>query len=252
MTPSRARVAAVVAVLTALHITPAHAQTIGPVPDVKEAAGASAVVTITRPAGQGAETVSFTARRRFGFTPGLGMAIEGSDFQPVTGQATFAPGDTSASFTVPILDDLRAEGPEVFGVALVRGSAFSSATNVKILDDEAAVPPVPPTISARPIQRVSRGAVRFTTTTAIDAYRLQLSGSVTVKALHKSWRFGSQSIPNVRGQIAQGFALSIPATAQTRLEQAADDGRRISAVIKVVAMDHVRRKAISALRVRLR
>ena len=60
-------------------------------------------------------------------------ATEGSDFGPASGSLTFAPGQTEAELTVPILgDDGPGEGPELFEVRL------SDLTNA-VLDPELGV-----------------------------------------------------------------------------------------------------------------
>jgi hypothetical protein len=61
---------------------------------VSEPASA-AVITITRNTGVGSSTVVYSA------TPGT--AVAGVDFTPITAALTFAPGQTSATFSVPII-----------------------------------------------------------------------------------------------------------------------------------------------------
>ena len=41
------------------------------------------------------------------------------DYRPASGKLTFAPGESSKTFTVAILDDAKVETTEVFGLALV-------------------------------------------------------------------------------------------------------------------------------------
>ena len=53
------------------------------------------MITITRNTGVGSSTVVYSA--------GPGTAIAGVDFTPVTAALTFAPGQTSATFSVPII-----------------------------------------------------------------------------------------------------------------------------------------------------
>ena len=55
----------------------------------------SAIITVTRNTGAGSSTVVYAA--------GPGTAIAGVDFTPVTAALTFAPGQTSATFSVPII-----------------------------------------------------------------------------------------------------------------------------------------------------
>ena len=56
----------------------------------------SAVITIIRNTGAGSSTVVYAA------VPGT--AVAGVDFTPVTAAVTFAPGQTTATFSVPIVD----------------------------------------------------------------------------------------------------------------------------------------------------
>jgi hypothetical protein len=56
----------------------------------------SAIITITRNTGVGSSTVVYSA--------GPGTAIAGVDFTTVTSALTFAPGQTTATFAVPIID----------------------------------------------------------------------------------------------------------------------------------------------------
>ena len=52
-----------------------------------------------------------------------GQAFARCDFATVVGTLSFAVGETSKSFTVPIVNDSYAEGNETFGVALSNPSA---------------------------------------------------------------------------------------------------------------------------------
>ncbi len=54
------------------------------------------MITVTRNTGTGSSTVVYAA--------GAGSAIAGVNFTPVTAALTFAPGQTSATFSVPIID----------------------------------------------------------------------------------------------------------------------------------------------------
>jgi hypothetical protein len=69
-----------------------------------------------------------------------GTALAGSDYTTVTGTLTFAPGATSATFTVPILDDTADEPDVLFTVTLSSPSGATlgspASATVTILDDE--------------------------------------------------------------------------------------------------------------------
>ena len=89
---------------------------------VNEAAGtATFTVTLTGTAAQPV-TVNFATAD--------GTALAGTDYTATTGTLTFAPGETSKTIVVPILNDSPAvyEGPESFAVNL------SAPTNARITD----------------------------------------------------------------------------------------------------------------------
>ena len=71
-----------------------------------------------------------------------GAATAGSDFTPVSGTLTFAPGQTSAAVAVAVSGDRALEGRETFGLALQAagspvGGADGVAGRATILDDDA-------------------------------------------------------------------------------------------------------------------
>ncbi|MHC4877828.1 MAG: Calx-beta domain-containing protein, partial [Planctomycetota bacterium] len=88
-----------------------------------------------------------------------GSALGGSDFVIPTGTATFGPGDTTATVTIQIVGDTRAEGTEQFQITLINPVnvviANTTAT-VTILDDDGA--PAPPLL----IDTLSGGSGRDT------------------------------------------------------------------------------------------
>lgn len=66
-------------------------------------------------------------------------ATPGSDYIPVSGTVTFAPGETSQPFTVPIVDDSYAELDERFYVTLsdpISATIQYGVTAIDIIDDE--------------------------------------------------------------------------------------------------------------------
>lgn len=74
-----------------------------------------------------------------------GTATAGNDYTAVSGTATFAPGETVKTITVPIANDSLVEGPETFGFAIdnVQGGATLLAprtATVTIADDDTALP----------------------------------------------------------------------------------------------------------------
>ena len=102
---------------------------------VDEAAG-TLTVTVTR-------TGSTASPGTVDYATAAGSAGS-DDYTPTSGTLTFAAGQTSATFTVAILQDALAEGPESFTVSLSNptgGAALGSPTTagVLILDETAAV-----------------------------------------------------------------------------------------------------------------
>ena len=84
-----------------------------------------------------------------------GSTATADDFTATTGVLTFAPGDATESFTVPITDDTADESDETFGVRLQApiSASMNLATpptsTVNIVDnDDTPVTPVPPVVQA--------------------------------------------------------------------------------------------------------
>jgi hypothetical protein len=77
--------------------------------------GPAAVITVTRTGGGGAFAVNYTT--------GDGTARARVDYLPAVGTLVFGAGDTSKTFTVPILNDGTADGPETVNLTLGSPSA---------------------------------------------------------------------------------------------------------------------------------
>lgn len=90
---------------------------------VNEAAG-TATFTVTL---AGTATTPIT----LGFATSDGTAKAGLDYTATTGNLTFAPGQTSRTITVPILNDMVYEGSETFNVTL-----SSTGSNVVLADPQ--------------------------------------------------------------------------------------------------------------------
>ena len=80
-----------------------------PSPSVREDAG-TATVVVTRNVGVGTATVAYAT--------GGGTAVAGVDYTPVAGTVTFNPGETSKTFTIPVLNDGRPDPNETVGLFL--------------------------------------------------------------------------------------------------------------------------------------
>jgi glucose/arabinose dehydrogenase len=94
---------------------------------------AQAVVKINRVNGsKGVATIDYIANED--------TAKRGTDFAATSGTLTFADGETSKTFAIPIINDTIAEGTESFSAALVSATGASLGTKrttpITILDDD--------------------------------------------------------------------------------------------------------------------
>jgi len=87
-----------------------------------------------------------------------GTALAGSDYTPISGTLTFAPGETQKTITVAVLRDTTAEATEAFTLRLsnpTNGTLTKTSATGTILDDDAAPPPPPPPLPGLSIGDVS-------------------------------------------------------------------------------------------------
>jgi len=91
-------------------------------------------VTVDESAGTATFTVSLNSPSSTSvsvdYSTSDNTAFSGSDYQPLTGSLTFAPGETSRTISVPIIDDSLVESTESFSVVL------SSPVNATIADGQ--------------------------------------------------------------------------------------------------------------------
>jgi hypothetical protein len=122
----------------------------------------TATITVTRTgATTGTTTVDFTTRN--------GTAAAGVDYGTATGTLTFAPGDTSKTFTVPIVNDSGAEDDETVTLFLgsPTGNAFLGKDNLAFLrinasDQTDTTPPkITSVLETGPSRSISGFVVRF-------------------------------------------------------------------------------------------
>ncbi len=97
-------------------------------------ANTSAVITVQRTGGsQGTSTVQFAT--------GAGTATAGADFAATNGTLTFAPGVTSLTFAVQILNDVLTESDETIPLVLQNATnaiiGMTTQAVVTIIDDDA-------------------------------------------------------------------------------------------------------------------
>jgi hypothetical protein len=110
-------------------------------------------------------------------------ATAGSDYQARTGSLTFAPGETSKTFFIPILDDARIEGNETFRVRLTQPNTPSvlARTDVRILDNDGTrnqrfVAQLYLDLLRRPVDPT--GLANYTGALNLGASRLQVAQSI--------------------------------------------------------------------------
>jgi len=113
---------------------------------VNEGAGSLTVTVMRNGSSAGTATVDYLtlddpAEVRCDTINGISYAR--CDYATTIDRLTFAPGETTKTFSIPIIDDAFAEGPETFGISLLNPTgatlgAISTAT-VTINDNETAV-----------------------------------------------------------------------------------------------------------------
>jgi hypothetical protein len=114
-------------------------------------ADARAVITVLRTGDlSGMSTVRYVTSDPAGLlscTSATGTASARCDYITVIGKLTFAPGQMSRDFTIPVVNDVHIEGPETFTVSLSNATGASlgaqSTATVTINDDDNAPGPNP-------------------------------------------------------------------------------------------------------------
>ena len=114
---------------------------------VKENAG-TAELTVNR-------TGNTAVPAAVNYSTGGGTAVPGQDYTPASGEITFAPGETSKTISVPILNDPNGEGNETFvaslspsaggtasGTVINGGQAALDEETITIVDDDAGGPAI--------------------------------------------------------------------------------------------------------------
>ncbi len=148
----------------------------------------SITVTVTRTSGSiGTVGVSYTTTTGSNYT-----AVSGSDFASTSGTLSFAAGETSKSFTVPIVDDGTIDGNKTFAITLSNptGGATIGTTSaqVTIYDEETA--------------EFGSGTFRFASSTYVAS---ESSGKAVVTVNRVG---GSKGAVSVQYNTANGSALS--------------------------------------------
>lgn len=115
--------------------------TVGDATATESPTGAAAVFTVSLSAPSASPiTVHYATGDR---SPGVWFSGDatGLDYTPTAGDLTFAPGETTRTVAVPILDDRLGEGSEAFSLNLSGGDGYLFEPNADgtILDDEPVV-----------------------------------------------------------------------------------------------------------------
>jgi uncharacterized protein DUF4394/Calx-beta domain-containing protein len=139
-------------------------------------AGDRVTVTVTR-------SGPATSTQTIAYATGGGTATAGVDYAPVSGELTFAPGETSRTFDVQLLPDLRAEQDETIGLALSSPSPALTlggrATATLVIHGEPRVAPallqLSPMSQGVGIARLLRGGLRVVVTPAHPVHALEVS-----------------------------------------------------------------------------
>jgi hypothetical protein len=101
-----------------------------------------------------------TGEAQVNYATSDGTAQAGSDYQAESGEVTFPARTSSATITIPILNDTLPEGPEQFSVTLTptsSGSVGDQATaNVNIIDEDGPTPTPSPTPASQAVNLSTR------------------------------------------------------------------------------------------------
>jgi hypothetical protein len=177
-------------------------------------------------------------------------ASVGSDFDPVSGTLTFAPGETEKTISVPIADDDRFELSEKLSVTLAgpRGDAALKTrtfATVTIRDDD------PPSLRlrAKRVQRPLRVGGVTVSARSSGGSRIVARGTVALPGNSRIQLIGARG-RTVSGQ-ARRLVLRLRRPARRKLTAAFEKRRRLTARITVTA-ENDGRSTVAAYRVKLR
>ena len=175
-----------------------------------------------------------------------GTAKAGADYTAASGELAFEPGESTATVSVPLLDDAVAEGGERFSVALssVDGVPAGPAGSVVIVDDDPASAAPPPADTTAPAiarggaatQRVLRQRGVFIVVTPTEAGTVTAKGRVSIRGSSKSLK-----LRPVTKQLADGrtatLKLTLKPKALTAIRRALEARKRPAAKVTVTATD---------------
>jgi subtilisin-like proprotein convertase family protein len=218
-------------------------------PPVTEGPGAVPTVSVNRAPDGAAGTVGYSA----GPPPTTGApapATPGSDFEPVSGTLSFAPGETTKTISIPIVDDARFESSEQFWLTFgdSRGDArlgSTTSTRVTIRDDD----PVALRLGGKRLQRPLRRRAVTVLAWGTPASRLTATGTIGLP------RGGSVQLKTARGYALydepRRLDLRLRPAGRRKLRRAFGVRRRLAARLTVTAANEGR-STVKSLRVKLR
>src|SRR2546423_1010283 len=113
---------------------------------VNEGSGV-ATITVTRTSSSGSASVNYATSDSAGLQSCIvanGRASERCEYVTSVGTLAFAPGESSKTFNIPLIDDAWIEGPETFSVALSNAAgatlASPSAATIQIIENDTTQP----------------------------------------------------------------------------------------------------------------
>lgn len=218
--------------------------------------GEIATVTVTRePAGHPASVGYTTGGDRGGdIRP---EATPGGDYQPVSGSLQFGEGETSKSFTIPLVRDDQRERIEVIPLnftSLTGDARADRGQRLAITDGPPVTPLSKPRLSGPKVQRVlkQRGVVVHASL-PIDV-ALTATGSIALPraaAAAATVRLTAAKANLKAGKRAR-LKLKLTRKAARSVKRAFRKRRRLSAKILVKSKDRLGRKTSSRMTVRLK
>ena len=209
-------------------------------------ADGTAVVTVRR-------LPPVDGRAQVAWTTADGTAKAGADYTAASGELAFEPGESTATVSVPLVDDAVAEGSESFSVALgsVDGVPAGPAGSVVIADDDpASAPPPPPPLPPPPAdttasafalggaatQRVLRQRGVFIVVTPAEASTVTAKGRVSIRGSSKSLKLTPATKQIAKGRTAT-LKLTLKPKVLTAIRRALNARKRLAAKVTVTAKD---------------
>jgi subtilisin-like proprotein convertase family protein len=180
-------------------------------------------------------------------------ATPGDDYRPVSGTLSFAPGEATKTFEVPLVDDRIDEPARAFVIKLTAagGDARAGAQDtVTIGDDDVASAAL--RLGGRAVQRVLRQRGVVVTAVSTFAGRLTASGTISVPG----GKAATLRLRSVRRAVTAGrrvrikLGLSRKALAQVR--RALRRKRRLTARVTVAVRSPAGRRVVATRRVTLK